>query len=214
MIEISFSQANTWKTCRKQWAYRYVDGRKGIPSLPAVRGNRYHEAIEASLKMGSRPDNPILGRAVNVIARLGWEKVEPEKYLELYDETKQYKIRGYADVIGHKEDQDFVLDWKFPGKHPGSSPKKDYVDQIQLYGYMSGFNGASLILAYPEHDTAFTVEQDFERGKSVAESIFDAARQIDECGAKDMPGDSVDGSYNWSCREYCSHRDICPMGGK
>lgn len=211
MIEISFSQAQTWNNCRKAWAYRYVDKRKGIPSLPAVRGNRYHSAIENALNAGRMPENPILARAVEVINRLEWDSLEPEKYVEYVQDD--LKIRGYADVVGKKAELNYVVDWKFPGKHPGGTAKKDYLDQINLYSFMFGFNDARLIIVYPEHDVAFASNADPARGEKVAEKILVAAGEIKTSGALEIYGKDQEPTYNWTCKQYCDHRDVCPLGG-
>ena len=209
MFEISYSQANTFRDCKRKWAYRYVDKRKGIPSLPAIRGNRYHSAIEQAILDDVEPVNEILSRAVAIFSRLGWENVKPEEYLEYIE--GDYKVRGYADIVAEKDGKHYVLDWKFPGKHPGKKPPPKHVDQIQLYAYLLGSDVC--VLAYPEHDTAFTFEADDIHGERILNRLIKTVKEIDESGAYEVPGAEQQPTPNFLCRDWCEYRDVCEFGG-
>lgn len=218
-MEISFSQAQTWKRCKRQWSFDKVDKRKGIPGMAAIRGNRYHEAIESAIKLGGVSSNRIITNALDLVSELN--DVEPEAYLEMVEDN--IKIRGYADVIGSRHiptetllepntKKSVIVDWKFPGKHPGKTPKKEYRNQLQLYGRLHGAD--ELIVAFPEHDTAFKFDYDPVEGLKMVDELLEVAKEIIDSGAKEIPGAEQTPTPNFLCKNYCNFRDICPYGGR
>lgn len=210
-MEISFSQAQTWKTCSRSWAYKYVNGYIGLPSIPSILGSRYHSEIEECLLQGMDSGNEYVQNAIDVVDALEFDHAYPEMYLE--DIRDGIKVRGYADVIGKKDDNYWVIDWKFPGKSPGSKPKKDHVDQVQLYAYLLGESDTTCVVAYPSHEKAFCLEADLVRGREVLDDIYEVGREIIDSGALKIKGEDQEPTYNYLCGAYCGFRDRCPMGG-
>lgn len=206
-MEISFSQSNQWQLCKRSWSFSKVQKLRGISSFASIRGSRYHEAIEDHVKAGTNSSNRSVTNALDIVAEL--TDVVAEQYLE--GTVDDIKVRGYADVIGTDSDGNrVVVDWKFPGKSPGRTPKKDYVDQLQLYGYMS--KAESVMVAFPEHDKAFKLNANHERGAEVFDRLVNVAKDIIDTDAFSKSGMETEPSPNFLCANYCNFRHLCPMG--
>jgi len=218
LLELSFSQANQWRLCRKSWCFSKVDKLGQIPSLPAIRGSRYHEAIEQGLK-GEVPTEKSIVWALNLVEQTrGERQVTPEYYTEKI--TGQFKIRGYIDIFFGTENllgdptDNIVLDWKF-GRMSSlykGEPRNEYKDQLELYAYM--VNAKTCMLVFPKDQQIFEWEATPKIGKRVYDSIIEVGYEIIESGYQEKSGFDVEGTPNWTCERYCSYRDRCIHGQK
>jgi len=203
-VDISFSQGESWQSCRRKWAFRYVDRLIGIPGLSAIRGSRLHKAIEDTLLEGKDYTHiPSVFWAIDSLGEWGdLSGLEPEKYFEVI--RGDVKVRGYIDVA--LPDYGVVLDWKFPGRSPGRIPRENYLRQIQLYALVEEADKA--IISYPEYKKAVEVPVDYDKGQDVLEEIFEVAGEIISSGAREVSGFEQEATPNSLCG-WCDYRDIC-----
>jgi CRISPR/Cas system-associated exonuclease Cas4 (RecB family) len=206
MIDMSFSQANQYLLCKRSWSFSKVDGLRGLPSLASSRGTMWHSRIEEAIMHIEYKSHPFLRRAVEVIE--DFESLEAEKYL--VKTMRDVKVRGYADAFGVAEGQKIVIDWKFPGKHPGKTPKKDYVDQLQLYGLLA--EADKLMVVFPEHEVSFSFGADVKHGQRVLDRLVEVGQEIIETKAFERYGLETEPTPNWTCKSYCNYRHLCPLG--
>lgn len=203
MIEISYSQSNTFRTCRRQWSYSRVEGLNGIPNPIGTLGTRYHAKIEEHIKSGEKSENKYVSRALESL--MGLNNIEAEKYIEHFQDD--YKFRGYADVVA----DGVVIDWKFPMKDPGTKPNKKHKDQLNLYAYL--LEAEECRVVFPEYDKAFSFKANHDYGKKVLEGIYKVAQEIDETNAWEIPALEQKATPNGLCKEWCAYRSMCPHGG-
>lgn len=215
LISMSFSQHNTYRRCKKAWAYDKVDGIKGIPGLAALRGTRYHEAIEACIKGDQKPNHQFIKNAFSVLEKL--DGFDPEVLLE--QTSDGVHVRGYADIIGGRNllagygfaAEKTVIDWKFPGKSPGNKAKPDHISQVNLYGYLAKADKG--VVAYPEFGKYFEFDIDHDAGERTFDLLVEAGKEIRDSGALEISGADQEPTKNFLCAKHCSYRAICPLGG-
>lgn len=202
-MEISFSQAGNWDTCKRSWAYSKVDGLRGIPNKVAIRGVRYHEAIEQHIVDGERSANPIVQDALDSL--YGLKDVVAEKFVEDY--RGNHHFRGFADVVA----DGVVLDWKFPVRDPGGQCRDKYRDQLNLYAFLLGSSECRVVL--PEYGREFIWEADVDAGARVLDWIYGVADEIEASGALGVGSLMQEASPNGLCLKWCGYRDLCEFGG-
>lgn len=224
LITMSFSQMSTYRRCKKAWAFDKVDKHSGIPGLASIRGTRFHSAIESCVAEETESKNPYVQNALKLLK--SFDEVKPEVYLEHIEDG--VKVRGYADIIATdyidvsgSEDSDTyagpdredvtVIDWKFPLKKPGSC-KPDHKRQLNLYALLTDAETCQVV--FPEYDKAYKFYADHEVGREVLQDCIDVGVEIRDTKANETSGFDTEGTYNYLCKAYCSHRAICPLGGE
>lgn len=219
MIEMSHSQIEQRRSCSKQWHFNKADGLIGIPSMAALRGNRYHEAIQEKIEDGSfEHENKSVQFALDFALTLGGI-IESEQYTQKIE--GDVRVRGYIDVyaedMGTNADDDVeirtVADWKFPTKKPGRVPRTGYIRQLNLYAYLTGADRCAVV--YPEYEKVFEFDADRKKGEKYFEDIVAEGVKILENNELEVSGFDVKGTPSPLC-DYCEFRAFCPdrLGGR
>lgn len=98
---LSATQIETFRLCRRKWAWNYIDGVTGEPNKFAGMGVLVHQVLAAWLAEGKAPDPDTEEGRVATAALKHLPQPGPdlfiEQYLELNREAALY--RGYSDLI-------------------------------------------------------------------------------------------------------------------
>jgi hypothetical protein len=178
-ITLSFSQASTYESCQRKWAYRYLYALPSIPGPALVYGKKVHQEIEDYLNnqvLIVDPDSLGL-KARTYIEGECTDSYDVEAHLQY--QTGDTTIHGYADVLLHYCDgRKGVIDWKTSKRKP-KTMKPEHRAQLHLYGFMADLKrGDQLTIAYPEYGIIFDIDYDPEHGEKVVNWMIDVADEI------------------------------------
>lgn len=127
----------------------------------------------------------------------------------------QELISGRADAIVSDGQDLYVLDIKSMNSmifKALEEPKKENIQQIQLYLYYFGIKKG--ILLYVNKDNLelkeFIFDYDQAQAESLVKNLNFLKKQID---SGIVPSRINDYPENWQCR-YCQYKEICKMGGQ
>ena len=128
----------------------------------------------------------------------------------------QELISGRADAIISDGKDLYVLDIKSIHSMAFSKnlrePKKENIDQIQLYMHFLKIKQG--ILLYVNKDTQelkeFILKYDAKRAKGILKDLSSLKKEIDSCV---VPSRKTSFSKDWQCR-CCQFKEICKMAGE
>ena len=106
----SASEIDTFLTCRKKWAFRYLDGMEEQPSKAADLGKAVHQVLEEYLKTNSIKDESIEEK----IAAPGLKFLPPDldpSHIEkqIFFGIEGHIFHGYIDFYDHVGSQIWLL---------------------------------------------------------------------------------------------------------
>ncbi len=126
VVRISPSAIDTWRTCQRKWAYRYIARLETPGNASAQLGNLCHAALEAhekgerAIDTSPHPSGPTVGQ----IAAQGLEYVPPQIVMvegrfslrcDVYgniDPAGEVELNGLIDLVGAYGEEPFIQDWK------------------------------------------------------------------------------------------------------
>lgn len=200
---ISFSQANNFNQCARNWAWKKVDKLTEPISWYTFWGSRMHKQIE-DLFSGENSRSANADNAFNFIH--GFDEVKVlavEKYVERV--VDGIKLRGYIDLYFECDGDGYVVDWKSKASAP-SEPSEDNWRQVQLYAFLTG--ATRVCIYYPEYDRFFIEVADPLIGLDVFDNILNTARTIIDTKAMEIKGDDQVATPNKNCF-FCPWQDRC-----
>lgn len=214
---ISFSQANTFNTCRRNWSYQKVDQLKRLFSWYTYWGSRVHKQIEdAFLGEDKAPRSTPAQNAYNFVHNKHDAVdifVETELRSEVVDGVQ---IRGFADIIftqiielapGPKMSVRTLADWKTKASSP-DAPSAENWNQVQLYAYLHG-GIDQVCIYYPEYDKAYYREANSIVGKQVHDELmFTGQLILNDEKIRTTKGDDQVATPNKNCF-FCDHQARC-----
>lgn len=211
MQTISFSQAMSFTTCPKRWAFRYVDKLEGIKSEALVYGSAVHTEIEAYLldpKLDSEYGEyaaDVIGTAATVAAATLSVEVE------VYKDLDGLRVHGFVDAMMEYEEDGgkILIDWKTSAKKP-IEMKDDHYRQLSLYAYLADAReGDGLLVCYPQYEKGFSAEYVPEHGEEVFDFLVQTADRIKYLREHISSGNEVDGTPSWFGCTYCDFEKDC-----
>lgn len=213
MRNISFSQANTFNDCAKQWAYKYLDHAPEKPNPYMAAGKEFHKKIEHHLSnVALFPGTPDLEYAASIaVIDNHMPLLEQEVVAQTMDAEMQkvtVYVKGFVDAIVETNDRRIVVDWKTSQRKPKEMTER-YRNQLSLYAYMLDCTSKdTIMLAYPQYQVSFEEQYDPEYGEQVYDHIVDTAYEIEEFSLQVSSAKEVKGTPSRNCK-YCSFVDVC-----
>lgn len=214
-VKISFSQASTFESCPRRWAYRYLYELPSVPGPALVYGKKVHQEIEDYLNnqvLIVDPDSLGL-KARTYIEGECADSFDVEAHLEYVQGDTT--IHGYADVLlNYCDGRKGVIDWKTAKRKP-STMKPEHRAQLHLYGFMADLTeGDQLTIAYPEYGIVYDIDYDPHHAERVINWMIDTADEIRWIylnSDKDTEEANFEANTTPLCG-WCDYLDQCPEG--
>lgn len=148
--KVSHSRIQTYKSCRRMYWLRYVEGMVPVTGTEAQeRGKSYHEKVEQIMETGSfeRDDNV----KTNAMARAFMEYAFPRVFATDVEEWVEFKT-GSGHVFHGRLDARCGLDYLVEHKSTSSDIDELYIARLQFDEQIKSY-----MLATGIHDMKYTV---------------------------------------------------------
>jgi len=200
---ISFSQANTYNTCKRSWAYSYVDKLPRVSNWYTAQGSAIHKQIEESIiaKKAKSPE-AIVALAMLEAKKAKEIKVEQEVRSPIVDGIV---ARGFVDVMFASKDGSYIVDWKSKASKP-KAPTSENWDQVNLYAYITG--STHIGISYPQYNLLFEQPVDKSKAEEVYNGVIETGLQAKASLAAGVGGDFEEATVNPNCF-FCSFKTRC-----
>jgi CRISPR/Cas system-associated exonuclease Cas4 (RecB family) len=231
-IPLSYSKISEYKSCPKLFYDKNVskdyDFEKDKKSVPLIKGNKYHEALENYVKQRQAGVTPvplpdeiaaagimadrILGAYPTVVAEMSssldknWQPQKIDNWWRVLDGSDPY-MRSKLDLTAIKGKKALLVDWK-------SGKFKDYSDselsQLRMFAVV-------IMSMYPEIEEVETAYLYIEHQKKITETFYRKdyealKRPFDEIAAEIYARVDFPATKNENCR-WCSVNE-CQFKGK